>query len=220
MATYTFEHVNRRKATHIKADRRNLLDGRYRAYPNDNYLSGDGKSMIWNGHQYYQPSNRSWQKHHEVKALPNARIPDQIEFQSEDDWRAFQRKRDTPGSGKFCASSGWHNAGDQGKKPELRLDGYAFNPFNLYRTGTPAVTLYNPHNPWPKTEVRTFPTWRGPRGYYGYYHEELDIHHDGGYRFPRDPKVLVNDEDIMKYEYMRNSPATHEKSAANFPVLT
>ena len=104
-------------------------------------------------------------------------------------------------------------------KPELKLDGYAFNPYNLYRTGTPAVTMYNPHNPWPKTDVRQFPTWRGPRGYYGYYHEELDVHHNGGYKFPRDPKVLVNDEDIYKYEYMRNVPSLHTKLPVEFPVL-
>lgn len=215
MATYTFEHVNRRKATHINADSRDLMKGRERPYPNDNYLSGDGKSMVWNGHGYYVPHNRSWKKHHEVRALPNARIPDLIEFQNEDDWREWQRKRDTPGSGKYCASSGFRNSG----RPELKLDGYAFNPFNLYRTGTPALTLYNPHNPWPKTELRTFPTWRGPRGYYGYYHEELDIHHNGGYRFPRDPKVLVNDEDVMKYQYMQNVPSLHQKLPVEFPVL-
>ena len=215
MATYTFEEVNRRKATHINADRRNLMDGRQRPYPNDNYLSGTGKSEVYPGHGYYSPNNRSWQKHHEVKALPNARVVDQIEMQSEDQWRDFQKKRDTPGSGKFCASSGFRNS----NPPSLRLDGYAFNPFNLYRTGVPAVTLYNPHNPWPKSETRYYPTWRGPRGYYGYYHEELDIHHNGGYRFPRDAKVLVNDEDLMKYDYMRNTPAVHHKSAVEFPVL-
>ena len=103
--------------------------------------------------------------------------------------------------------------------PSLKLDGYAFNPYNLYRTGVPAQTMYNPHNPWPKTEIRTFPTWRGPRGYYGYYHEELDVHHDGGYRYPRDPKILVNDEDVMKYEYMRNMPNLHKKLPVEFPVL-
>lgn len=86
--------------------RRDLLKGRERPYPNDNYLSGDGKSMVWNGHGYYVPHNRSWKKHHEVRALPNARIPDLIEFQNEDDWREWQKKRDTPGSGRYCASSG------------------------------------------------------------------------------------------------------------------
>jgi len=105
------------------------------------------------------------------------------------------------------------------KQPELKLDGYAFNPCNLYRTGVPALTMYNPHNPWPKTEIRTFPTWRGPRAYYGYYHEELDVHNNGGYRYPRDPRVLVNDEDIMKYEYMRNMPHCHQKLPVEFPVL-
>ena len=82
------------------------MDGRFRAYPNDNYLSGDGKSMVWSGHGNYTPTNRSWAKHHEVRGLPKDRVPDQIEFQKEDEWRDWQRARDTPGSGKFCASSG------------------------------------------------------------------------------------------------------------------
>lgn len=62
--------------------------------------------MVWMGHGYYTPNNREWKKHHEVKALPTARVPDQIEFQNEDSWREWQRKRDTPGSGKACASYG------------------------------------------------------------------------------------------------------------------
>ena len=85
---------------------RDLLKGRERAYPNDNYLSGDGKSMVWNGHEYYSPNNRSWHKHHTVRAIPRDRIPDLKEFQNEDQWRDWQKKRDTPGSGKTCASSG------------------------------------------------------------------------------------------------------------------
>jgi len=105
------------------------------------------------------------------------------------------------------------------KQPELKQDGFAFNPYNLYRTGVPALTMYNPHNPWPKTDIRTFPMWRGPRAYYGFYHEELDVHHNGGYRYPRDPRVLVNDEDIMKYEYMRNMPHCYQKLPVEFPVL-
>lgn len=70
------------------------------------------------------------------------------------------------------------------------------------------------------SEIRKFPTWRGPRGYYGYYHEELDIHNHGGYRYPRDPKVLVNDEDVMKYQHMRDMPSLHHKSPVEFPVLS
>ena len=89
---------------------RNLMDGRERAYPDENYLSGDGKSLVWMGHGYYAPHNRSWHKHHEIKATPGlnatGRIPDKIEFTNEDDWREWQKRRDTPGSGKYCASSG------------------------------------------------------------------------------------------------------------------
>ena len=115
----------------------------------------------------------------------------------------------------YVCSTGYKSS----RQPELKLDGYAFNPLNLYRTGVPALTVYNPHNPWPKTDIRTFPTWRGPRAYYGFYHEELDVHQNGGYRYPRDPRVLVNDEDIAKYEYMRNMPHCHQKLPVEFPVL-
>lgn len=212
--TYTFEHINRPKATHINADNRDLLRGRERPYPNENYLSGNGMSTVWMGHGHYAPHNRQWQKHHEKIALPNEKVAGQIEFQTEDQWRDWTYKRDRPDS-KHCGGMGFKNS----FPPELKLSGYAFNPYNLYRTGVPALTLYNPHTPWPKTEIRTFPTWRGPRGYYGYYHEELDVHKNGGYRFPRDPKVLVNDEDVMKYEYMRNNPACHQKLPVEFPVL-
>ena len=45
----------------IVFDYSDLMKGRHRAYPNRNYLSGDGKSIVWNGHQYYSPVNRSWQ---------------------------------------------------------------------------------------------------------------------------------------------------------------
>ena len=72
--------------------RRDLLKGRERAYPNDNYLSGDGKSMVWNGHEYYSPNNRSWHKHHTVRAIPRDRIPDLKEFQHEDQWRDWQKE--------------------------------------------------------------------------------------------------------------------------------
>jgi hypothetical protein len=44
-------------------------------------------------------------KIHEVQALPNARVPDLIEFQSEDDWRKWQDRRDRVDS-KNCAGSG------------------------------------------------------------------------------------------------------------------
>ena len=53
--------------------------------------------------------------------------------------------------------TGFRNAmNDLTGKPELQLSGYAWNPYNLYRTGVPALTLYNPHNPWPKTGKSSF----------------------------------------------------------------
>lgn len=158
---YSFEHVNRRKATHINADTRNLLECPERERPVHNYADGgDGKSQVWQGHSYYNPTDRSWQKHHEVKALPRENVPHRIEFQSEKQWVDYMKKRDTPGSGPKQASSGWRNA----PVTPLQLQGYAWNPFNLYRTGTPAITMYNAHVPWPTADTaRRFPTWRGPK---------------------------------------------------------
>jgi len=227
MATaYSFEHINFPKAHHLHVDERDLMMGQERPYDLcDNYPSGDGDSSIWTGFAHYLPYNRRWQRHDARVALPNertARVPlpkdrvsGQMEFVNEDRWRDFQHSRDRPGS-KFCVAASYKNIYPV---PDLQQSGYAFNPCNLYRTGVPALTLYNPHNPWPKTEIRAFPTWRGPRAYYGYYHEELDVHHNGGYRYPRDPKLLVNDEDIMKYEHMRNVPVCHQKLPVEFPVL-
>ena len=62
--------------------------------------------MVWMGERYYNPKNRDWMKHHDVRGAPNARVPGQIEFPHEDAWREWQKNRDTPGSGSFCASSG------------------------------------------------------------------------------------------------------------------
>ncbi|CAH1789360.1 unnamed protein product [Owenia fusiformis] len=206
---YTFEHINRRKATHINADRRNLLEGPFRSYPANNYLSGDGKSMLWSGQNYYTPGNREWIKHHDVKALPEIRKVDMKDFQSEDKWRKWQSERDAVGSihGPTCASSGFKVSSNLHDSPGVKLSGYAFNPYNMWRTGNNARTMYNSHEPWPTNEARRVPQWRGPRGYYGYYHEELDEHHNGGYRYPRDPKTLYNDEDLIKYEYQRTFPS-------------
>ena len=52
----------------------------------------------------------------------------------------------------------------------------------------------------------------------GCYHEELDIHHNGGYRYTRDPHIFVNDEDVYKYEYMQNVPVCIRKAPVEFPV--
>jgi hypothetical protein len=52
--------------------------------------------------------------------------------------------------------------------PEVRLFGYTRDPASY-----PAVTQYHP--------PARFPQWTGP-GYYGYYHENLDLHASGRYR--------------------------------------
>src|SRR6218665_1861642 len=85
--------------------RRDLLRGRERPYPNENYLSGNGMSTVWMGHGHYAPHNRQWQKHHEKIALPNEKVAGQIEFQTEDQWRDWTYKRDRPDS-KHCGGMG------------------------------------------------------------------------------------------------------------------
>lgn len=53
----------------------------------------------------------------------------------------------------------------------------------LYRTGIapPALHMMNTTH-YPAIEPCTFSTWSGLRGYYGYHHQELDIHPLEGYR--------------------------------------
>lgn len=73
--------------------------GPHNATPMHNYLSGDGKSLIWNGPAHYVPSERSWIGHHQYRSLPRDTKRDAKEMQSEDEWVNFMRQRDTP-SGK------------------------------------------------------------------------------------------------------------------------
>ena len=68
--------------------------------PENNFFSGDGKSLVWEGPGYYVPSERgNWIKQHAYRSLPRETKRDAIDFQSEDEWVAFMRQRDTP-SGK------------------------------------------------------------------------------------------------------------------------
>lgn len=104
-------------------------------------------------------------------------------------------------------------------KPELKLDGYAFNPFNLYRTGTAPHSLQMVDKPWPAIEPRTFPTWRGPRGYYGYYHQELDVHAYGGYRAPRTPWRSMFSNEMKQRQFMASAiPEYLNRSSVQLPV--
>jgi len=183
----------------------------------DNYLSGTGKSHVWPaGPGWYVPSERRFISYHDHRSLPgtrrseptdgnyitlpNDRRADQREFQSEDSWREWQGKRDAAREYPRTESivrMGEHNRGlAMSGLPPLKLDGYCTNPFNLHRTGVQARTLYNA-----KPDVRD-PTWRGPHGYYGYYHERLDARDPHGFRLY---KQTYNDEDWLKWEQMKTA---------------
>lgn len=172
-----------------------------RTRPTDNYLSGDGKSHVWPaGPGWYAPSERKFISYHDYRSLPNDRRADQREFQSEDSWRAWQGKRDAAREyprTEWIVRTGEHNRGlKMSGLPPLRLDGYCTNPFNLHRTGVQARSLYNA-----KPDIRD-PTWRGPHGYYGYYHERLDARDPHGFRLY---KQTYNDEDWLKWEQMKTA---------------
>ena len=68
----------------------------YCSTPTHNYFSGDVKSTVWSSPQYYVPSERNWITYHGYRHLPSTTKRDAIDFQSEDDWVSFMRKRDTP----------------------------------------------------------------------------------------------------------------------------
>ena len=94
----------------ISAGTTRLFDrGPHNPIPTDNYLSGDGKSMIWNAPSHYVPSERSWIGYHQYRSLPQDTRRDAKEMQSEDQWVDFMRQRDTP-SGNCTDLSGGHNS--------------------------------------------------------------------------------------------------------------
>ncbi|KAK3591973.1 hypothetical protein CHS0354_031481 [Potamilus streckersoni] len=129
--------------------------------PSNNYLSGDWKSHVWSGQAHYVPSERAWISYHDSRSLPRETKRDAIEFQSEDEWVAFTRERDTP-SGYYHKNIGLKQSGT----PELKLFGYSRDLPSM-----PPKDIFQ--NPWPKSDAWT-PIQREGRGeYYGYYHEAM-----------------------------------------------
>lgn len=70
------------------------LRGPYNSTPVNNYLAGDGKSHVYMGPAYYVPSENRWIKFHEYRSLPRETRRDAILMESEEQWVAYQRKRD------------------------------------------------------------------------------------------------------------------------------
>ncbi|PAA74522.1 hypothetical protein BOX15_Mlig032686g1 [Macrostomum lignano] len=127
--------------------------------PPNNYLSGNGKSEVYQGAGWYVPSERRWQRYHEYTALPSSSRRDAIDFQSEDDFVQFRQARDRPRAPMLTSYI-------PGEKPaDLKLTGY--------RREDSVVPEHSQFSTYER-----FPRWQGS-GYYGYYHEALDLH-DGG----------------------------------------
>merc|ERR1712050_132133 len=131
--------------------------------PTHNYLSGDWKSQTYEGPAYCVPSERRWIQYHEYMHIPNEARRDAIDMQSEDQWVDFCRHRDAP-RGSLLRPAGIGHSG----YPKLNQFGYTRDP-SVY----PEHTQFVP--------PARFPQWNGP-GYYGYYHENLDLHDSGRYR--------------------------------------
>jgi len=129
--------------------------------PSNNYLSGEMKSHVYQGAGWYIPSERRWEMYNDHKYLPSMAKRDAIDFQKEEDYVSFVRKRDRPLAPNVtsyipCGVPEWKINGHQ------RIDNTLL-PFNQF------------------TSSERFPRWDGP-GYYGYYHEALDKHRAGEFR--------------------------------------
>ena len=70
------------------------LRGPHNSTPLNNYLAGDGKSHVYRGPAYYVPSENRWIRFHEYRSLPRETKRDAILMESEEQWVAYQRKRD------------------------------------------------------------------------------------------------------------------------------
>ena len=68
--------------------------GYWNPMPVDTYLSGDGLSHTYRGSGYYVPSERSWIDYKDYRSLPPLTRRDAIHMDSEEKYRAFQRRRD------------------------------------------------------------------------------------------------------------------------------
>ncbi|XP_060579128.1 uncharacterized protein LOC132736072 isoform X3 [Ruditapes philippinarum] len=135
--------------------------------PYNNYLSGDGKSLVYEGPGYYVPSERGrWIQYSDYRSLPREARRDAIDMQSEDQFVNFMRQRDTP-SGYYHKNIGLKQSG----VPALRLAGYTRQLPSM-----PSKDIFQ--NPWPKSDAWV-PIKREGRGeYYGYYHEAIDGERD------------------------------------------
>lgn len=139
----------------------------------DNYEQGSTKTTLFPGHGYYVPSDKSWMKLHERRFIPPCNRPDAIEFDSEEKFMDYVKKRDRTDDWRFTGPPRPNHFNDKypgfSGTPTLKLNGYAFNPYNLHKSGSMPTGVYQSSQlDMTRSACSRFPMWRQPRGYYGY----------------------------------------------------
>ncbi|KAL8558871.1 hypothetical protein ACOMHN_054302 [Nucella lapillus] len=148
----------------------------YRPTPAYNYLSGDGKSHVYEGAGYYVPSERLWQNFVQYRSIPKTSRRDAILMESEDQWVAFMRKRDSvyqPGGTSVYGH------------PDL----YRRNPL-------PQLMPFRT-----KAWIRK---WDGPGFFYP--PSDSWVHEQVGPGIPGESYRYYNEEDWIKFKYMSDTP--------------
>lgn len=157
------------------------LRGPYNATPVNNYLAGDGKSHVYMGPAYYVPSENRWIKFHEYRSIPRETRRDAILMESEEQWVAYQRKRDKATQPGGITMSG---------KPEAY-------------TGVPVPTLL----PW--RENAWTKNWSGS-GYFLPSGNKW-FHDQDSPAIPRESLMFYNEEDWIKFKYMTENQSMAPK---------
>ncbi|CAL8096353.1 unnamed protein product [Calicophoron daubneyi] len=121
--------------------------------PEHNYRQGERKTTLYQGAGWYIPSERRWEGYDAHHELPRLTRRDAIDFQREEDFVKFLKKRDVPNYKKLTAHIPSH-------PPYMKWNGHA----RVMTSEFDNTCLYN---------TTKKPIWDGP-GYYGYYQEILD----------------------------------------------
>ncbi|XP_076437140.1 uncharacterized protein LOC143276498 [Babylonia areolata] len=164
--------------------------GPYKPTPVNNYLSGNGKSHVYEGSGYYVPSERIWQNYVEYRSLPKTSRRDAILMESEDQWVAFMRKRDSV-----------HQPGG------VSIRGYP----DLYRRNPLPQMLPFRTKAW----IRK---WDGPGFFYP--PSDSWVHEQVGPGIPGESYRFYNEEDWIKFKYMSDTPRMEfvKKPQYNVPL--
>ncbi|CAH8446934.1 unnamed protein product [Schistosoma turkestanicum] len=127
------------------------------------------KTSLFHGAAWYVPSERRWVNYDDYRALPRVTNRDAIDFQSEEDFMGFLKKRDVPNYKKITAYYPSH-------PPSIKFG-------TCYQVPSAQVGSESHH--------RTKPNSICGYEYYEYYHQILDEMKTGDYRKLSPPDVTV-----------------------------